>query len=467
MFYSTQNIVSIYTIILFISYFMYSTFAWTPQSWKDKTCSQLPKYKNIQKLQQVESILASKPPLVISPEIDNLRKELCEIEQGQRFLFMGGDCAETFREHSTQTIINNYQLFILSSIVLMTQTNKKITKIARAAGQFSKPRSKDFEQINGVNVPSYKGDMINREHIQFREPDPYLMIRAYHQSTETINLIRALSYSHKYSNINIQNWKTELMSNIYQMNYLNDVLNELEKSIHLISCLELEDSVNMNNAQLYTGHEGLLLHYEQALTRQDRFTNNYYDCSSHFVWIGERTRQINQGHVEFFRGIRNPIGIKISHNIKPWELIELITTLNPTNEHGKICVISRMGPHIKSSLPTLIDMVEKEKLNVIWVCDPMHGNGKIVDGIKTRYYDDIIQEVDCFFDIHYQKGTIPGGIHLEMTSKDVTECLGGKYMVNQQQNKKFLEQNYLSSCDPRLNFFQTFELIEHVSNRLI
>ena len=467
MFYSSQTIVSIYAIVFFVSYFMYSTFAWTPYSWKQKKCSQLPKYKNLQKLDQVETILANKPPLVISPEIDNLRKELCEIEQGNRFLFMGGDCAETFREHSTQMIINNYQLFILSSIVLMAQTNKKITKIARAAGQFSKPRSSDFENINGLDIPSYKGDMINREHNNFREPDPYLMIRAYQQSTETINLIRALSYSYKYSNINIQNWKTEFKSNIYQMNYLNDVLNDLQKSIHLLSCLELQDSIHINHAQLYTGHEGLLLHYEQALTRKDRFTKNYYGCSGHFLWIGERTRQIEQGHVEYFRGIHNPIGIKLSHKIEPWELIDLIVTLNPNNEHGKICLISRMGPHVKEHLPKCIDIVEKNKLNVIWICDPMHGNGKMVDGIKTRYYDDIIEEIDSFFEIHYQRGTIPGGIHLEMTSKNVTECIGGKYMISMEENKKFLQQNYLSSCDPRLNFFQTFELIEHVSNLLV
>ena len=443
-----------------------SGICWTPHSWKNKPSSQLPKYRNFQKLEQVETILSKKPPLVISPEIDNLRKELLEIEQGQRFLFMGGDCAETFREHSSQNIINNYQLFILSTIILMTQTGKKITKIARAAGQFSKPRSDSVEVVNGLQVPVYKGDMINREDKHNRQPDPYLMIRAYQQCSETLNLIRALSSSHKYSNININDWKTDFLSNIYQIDSLNEFLNQLQSSINLLSSAELENSGNINNAQLYTGHEGMLLHYEQAMTRKDRFTDKYYDCSAHFVWIGERTRQLDHGHVEFFRGINNPIGIKISHKIEPWELVDLIITLNPKNEQGKICLISRMGSQIENSLPDLIDIVQQQGLNVVWVCDPMHGNGKIVEGIKTRYYEDILKEVDSFFEIHYQKGTIPGGIHLEMTGNDVTECIGGKYLVKQ-KNKQFLQQNYLSSCDPRLNFFQTVELIEHISKILV
>ena len=456
---------SLYHLIFLVTIFR-TGIAWTPNSWKNKPCSQLPKYHDPHKLHQVETILSNKPPLVISPEIDNLKKELIEIEQGQRFLFMGGDCAETFREHSSQNIINNYQLFILSTIILMTKTGKKITKIARAAGQFSKPRTDNLEDVDGVQIQVYKGDMINREDINLRQPDPYLMIRAYQQCSETLNLIRALSSSHKYSNININNWKTEFLSSIYQIESLNKLTNQLQTSINLLSSAELADSGNINNAQLYTGHEGMLLHYEQALTRKDRFTDNYYDCSAHFIWIGERTRQLDQGHVEFFRGVNNPIGIKISHKIKPRELLDLIMTLNPNNEHGKICLITRMGPYIENSLPYLIDIVQQHKLNVIWICDPMHGNGKVVDGIKTRYFEDILKEINAFFKIHYQKNSIPGGIHLEMTGNNVTECIGGKYIVKQ-KNKQFLQQNYLSSCDPRLNLFQTVELVEHISKIII
>lgn len=438
--------------------------SWNVDSWKSKPSKQIPNYRDKQKLERVENILKNKPPLVISSEIENLKKELIDIEKGERFLFMGGDCAETFREHSSKNIINNYQLFILSTIILMTETGKKITKISRSAGQFSKPRTTDNEIINGVKIPVYKGDMINREDVHLREPDPYLMVRAYQQSSETINLIRALSSSYKYSNININNWKSDFISNIYKTEYINDFLESLTYSINLLSSSELDSSSNINCAQLYTGHEGMLLNYEQTLTRKDRFTGKYYDCSSHFVWIGERTRQLDHAHVEFFRGISNPIGIKISHKIEPWELINLILTLNPKNERGKICIISRMGEHIKNSLPELIDIVEQEKLNVVWICDPMHGNGKIVNGIKTRYYHDIIKEIESFFTIHFEKGTIPGGIHLEMTSNDVTECIGGKYI---KEEKNYLQTNYLSSCDPRLNFFQTIELIQHISKIII
>tara|TARA_B100001142_G_scaffold326374_2_gene381794 strand:- start:4725 stop:6098 length:1374 start_codon:yes stop_codon:yes gene_type:complete len=440
--------------------------AWVPNSWRQKRCAQLPKYRNKNELTKVEEILSRKPPLVISPEIDNLKKELIQVENGERFLFMGGDCAETFREHSSKNIINNYQLFILSTIILMTKTGKKITKIARAAGQFSKPRTNDFEVVNGLEVPAYKGDMINRENIEQREPDPHLMIRAYNQCSETLNLLRALSSSHKYSNINIFNWKTEFQSNIYRMNLLGEILNKIQSSVNVLSSSELDESRSINSAQIYTGHEGMLLNYEESLTRKDRFTDKYYDCSSHFLWIGERTRQLDCGHVEFFRGIHNPIGIKISHKVKPWELVNLIFILNPQNERGKICLITRMGSHIEDYLPELIDIITKYGLNVIWVCDPMHGNGKNVNGIKTRYYNDIKKEVDAFFMIHYDKGTIPGGIHLEMTGNDVTECLGGSYMMDV-QNETFLRKNYLSSCDPRLNFFQTIELIDHISNIIV
>ena len=440
--------------------FLSGSNSWNLNSWKNKPSKQIPNYKDKQKLSQVENILSNKPPLVISSEIENLKKELIDIENGDRFLLMGGDCAETFREHSTKNIINNYQLFILSTIILMTETGKKITKISRCAGQFSKPRSNDFELINGNKLPVYKGDMINREDINLREPDPFLMVRAYQQSVETINLIRAISSSYKFSNININYWKSDLISNIYNTNYINNFLDNFKYNINLLSSSELENSANINCAQLYTGHEGMLLNYEQSLTRKDRFTNNYYDCSSHFVWIGERTRQLDHAHVEFFRGISNPIGIKISHKIQPYELVDIILTLNPQNEKGKICLITRMGEHIENYLPQLINAVERRKLNVIWICDPMHGNGKTINGIKTRLYDDIIKEIDSFFKIHHQKDTIPGGIHLEMTSNNVTECLGGKY-INDDTN--FLQQNYLSACDPRLNFFQTIQLIQHVS----
>ena len=435
--------------------------AWCLQSWRSQNQLQMPDYQNIKRLTEVETLLRNKPPLVISSEIDELKLKIQDVEKGNSFLFMGGDCAETFREHSTQNIINNYQLFMLSSLLLMNNSGKNIVKIARAAGQFSKPRSSEYEYINNTRYYSYKGDMINEEDLTKREPNPELMLKAYSQSAETLNLIRALSSSYKYSNVDINSWKIDFKDDIYKVDPMENLMSNLNNIIKLFKGLEISDNVNINTAKIYTGHEGLLLNYEESMTRLDRFTNKYYDCSSHFVWIGERTRQLDSAHVEFFRGVSNPIGIKISEKISKGELTNLIRAINPDNQSGKIVLITRMGPKLKDNLPELIKEVKNTNRKVTWVCDPMHGNGRVIDGIKTRLLCDIMKEIKDFIDVHEKCGTIAGGVHLEMTSNDVTECIGGKYIVDYTDN--FLDKKYLSSCDPRLNFFQTIELIDEVS----
>tara|TARA_X000000950_G_scaffold85310_1_gene107362 strand:- start:533 stop:1888 length:1356 start_codon:yes stop_codon:yes gene_type:complete len=439
--------------------FIYLVNGWSPGSWRDKPFKQIPVYNDQEKLKHVELKLKNKPPLVISSEIAKLQSEICDVQTGSRFILMGGDCAETFREHSAQNIINNYQLFTLLNILLMNNSGKKIVKIARAAGQFSKPRSMEYESINGNQIYSYKGDMINKESIHERAPDPNLMLQAYSQSAETINLLRALVSCHKFSNININEWKSELKSSIYKLSYFTSFLDNINRYINLLKAVECLDYYNTDYANLYTGHEGLLLNYEEALTRQDRFTKKYYDCSAHFLWIGERTRDINEAHVEFFRGVHNPIGIKVSHKINPNDLVRLIKKLNPENITGRICLITRMGYNISDALPPIIDAVKSSKLIVAWICDPMHGNGKVVNGIKTRDFKDILNETMVFFEIHKKKGTIPGGIHIEMTANDVTECSGGNYIIS---DDNYFQKKYLSSCDPRLNFFQAVELIEEI-----
>ena len=438
-------------------------YTWELSSWRNRVKSQQPVYKDIKKLLRVENILKNKPPLVVSTEIDELKNNLVCVEKGDGFLFMGGDCAETFREHSTQNIINNYQLFILSTIILLNNSGKKIVKIARAAGQFSKPRSSEYEYINNTKFYSYKGDMINEEDLSKRTPNPELMIKAYTQSAETINLIRALSSSYRFSNINVNDWKFDFKTEIYDKKPIEQLLTNLQNTINLLKGMDISNTDNINTAKLYTGHEGMLLNYEEMLTRKDRFSNKYYDCSSHFIWIGERTRHIHEAHVEFFKGISNPIGIKLSSNIDKCDLIQLLNILNPTNESGKIILIIRMGDEIRNKLPELIEIIKLFEKNVIWVCDPMHANGKVTNGIKTRYMDDIIREIDEFFSIHRENGSIPGGIHLEMTANDVTECMGGKYISISNYDDSFLNKKYLTSCDPRLNFFQTVEIVEHVS----
>lgn len=444
--------------LLFLSF----SYGWNIESWKTKPFSQMLKYKNENKLLEVTNKLKEKPPIVLSDEIINLHKELEDVHDGNRFIFMGGDCAETFREHSVSNIIKNYQLFILSTLILMNNSGKKITKIARAAGQFSKPRSSDYENINGLKITSYKGDMINREDVHNRDPDPYLMLDAYQQSVETMNMIRSLSSSYRFSNINIDNWETEFKDDIYKLSTLRKLLRNIKNNINLLKSSGIDNDKNLNNAVLYTGHEGLLLPYEEAFTRLDRFTKKYYDCSAHFLWIGERTRNLNEAHIEFFKGINNPIGIKISDKVDPNELLKLLEILNPDNKKGRICLITRMGNKLKEKLPILIDKITKHKKNVIWICDPMHGNTKTVFSIKTRFVSDIYSELYNFFEIHKKKGTIAGGIHLEMTGNNVTECLGGNY-IEMSNYSNFLDKNYLSACDPRLNLFQTIEIIEKVS----
>jgi 3-deoxy-7-phosphoheptulonate synthase len=288
------------------------------------------------------------------------------------------------------------------------------------------------------------------------------MIKAYQQSIETMNMLRSLSSSYKFSNINVNEWNTDFKNDIYKISSLKKLLNNIENNLNLLKGSGIENNANLNQAILYTGHEGLLLPYEESFTRKDRFTNKYYDCSAHFLWIGERTRNLDEAHVEFFKGIENPIGIKISDKIDGKELIKLIEILNPNNEKGKICLITRMGNKLKYKLPMLIDEVTKNNKNVIWICDPMHGNTKSVFNTKTRYVSDIYEEICNFFKIHNEKGTIPGGIHLEMTGNNVTECLGGSY-IEMSDYENFLDKNYLSACDPRLNLFQTIEIIEKIS----
>ena len=440
------------------------TYSWELSSWRTRNKSQQPMYKDMTKLLRVEDILKNKPPLVVSTEIDELKNNLVGVEKGDSFLFMGGDCAETYREHSTQNIINNYQLFILSTIILLNNSGKKIVKIARAAGQFSKPRSSEYEYVNNTEFYSYKGDMINGEDLSKREPNPELMIKAYTQSVETLNLIRALSSSYRFSNINVNDWKFDFKTEIYNKKPIEQLLTNLQNTINLLKGMDISNTDNMNTAKLYTGHEGMLLNYEEMLTRKDRFSDKYYDCSSHFVWIGERTRDINKAHVEFFKGISNPIGIKLSSNIHKYDLIRLLNILNPINESGKIILIIRMGDKIRNKLPELIEIVKLFGKKVTWVCDPMHANGKVANGVKTRYMYDIVKEIDEFFGIHRECGSIPGGIHLEMTANDVTECIGGKYIFN--YDDTFLNKKYLTSCDPRLNFFQTVEIVEYVSKMI-
>ena len=437
---------------------------WQKNSWRNKSTLQQPKYDNLNELVEVEQVLGNSVPLVIADEITGLKNDLKLVGEGEKFLFMGGDCAETFREHSADNIIKNFQLFMISTILLMNGTGKEVVKIARMAGQFCKPRSKDTETVDGTEYMAYKGDMINLEPLDKRKPNPFLMLRGYNQCVQTMNLLRILKQS-CFSNINISEWETELEDSIYKMSSLSELIDKLKENLRFLDACGINNSnTHLNNVELYTGHEGLLLNYEEALTRKDRYTNNYFDCSAHFLWIGERTRNLDGGHIEFFRGIENPIGVKISDKIDKDELLKMLFILNPDNEMGRVTLITRMGEKINDKLPELIDTIEQNNRKVVWVCDPMHANGITEYGKKTRNLEDVSAEIESFLNIHTLKGTVPGGIHLEMTGKDVTECLGGKYL--EEQSADFLNKNYETSCDPRLNFFQTIEIIEEIIEQL-
>lgn len=443
-------------ILLFILFS--GVVSWTPNSWIHKEIHQIPEYKQ-KNLMKVQNTIRKLPPLIYAGECRNLQKELKEAGEGKRFILTAGDCAESFQDFSVDYIMNQYRIILQMTLILMYGINKPIVKIGRMAGQFAKPRSSLWETKNNQTFPIYQGDIIN--HIDFtlesRKPNPYLMVKAYHQSCQTLNLLRALSNG-GYANVKrIFDWNLEFV----KRSEVNSKYQKLSQNVQ--ECLLFLDSVNMgkidilNQAVFYTGHEALLLPYEESLTRIDSTSNQYYDCSGHFLWIGERTRQWNGSHVEFMRGIHNPIGIKISANYDPEEIIKIISILNPRNELGRISIITRMGTEVDKSLPPLIDLVQKNKMNVVWICDPMHANTKkTINGIKTRFLFDVKKEFECTMRIHQKMNTILAGVHLELTGEDVTECVGSDILT---YNKKsfHLEKNYKSLCDPRLNAAQSLE----------
>ena len=457
-----------YCIILIMYFFKSVNGAfvnkWTKNSWRHKKIHQIPKYSDLDKLEKVENDLNKMVPLVFSGECNNLKETLAKVENGQGFLLMGGDCSESFEEFSVNKIRDSYKLILQMGMILTYGSGLPTLKIGRIAGQFAKPRSEEYEIINGTSQLTYRGDIIND--LLIREPDPTRMLQAYYQSAQTLNIIRAFS-SGGFADINrIHSWNLDFAEKTIEGSNYRQLADKVTSSLNFIKGLGINtNSLDFKQTNFYTSHECLLLNYEEALTRVDSITNKYFDCSAHMVWLGERTRQLDSAHVEFLRGINNPIGIKISHKITVEELLELIVTLNPSNIPGKIVLITRMGAeNIKLYLPNLIRGVQRDSLNVVWCCDPMHANTiKTINGIKTRNFDSIKEEVITFFDVHRKMGTYPGGLHLELTGQNVTECIGGNIdSINEQD----LTERYLSYCDPRLNCMQALELAFIVSDLL-
>ena len=442
---------------------MKNTDNWSPQSWKSKKIYQPIDYQNIEELNKVTQELSKCTPLIFAGEADELKKNIIKASNGEAFILMGGDCAETFREFSVQNVMNTYRVLLQMTLIFMYGMSKPVVKIGRMAGQFAKPRSEIYETINEITLPSYRGDIVNLEPFDkiSREPDPQLMIKGYSQSVQTMNLIRALSQG-GYANIErLKDWNLNFVKdNNSNYNY-EELSNNVKKAINFFKAIGLDKIEETRKADFYTAHESLLLPYESALTRKDSISGNYYDCSSHMIWIGERTRSLDSAHVEFARGIQNPVGIKISEKYNLSELESLIRLLNPNNIIGKIVLITRMGDKINSGLPPLVYMIKRRHLNVAWVSDPMHGNTiKLNNGIKTRYIESIKKEYKFFNDYLKSSNIFPAGIHLEMTGRNITECI----YENMTDNLDDMINNYESSCDPRLSESQCLDLAFYIIN---
>lgn len=434
---------------------------WTPQSWKQYTPYQMPVYPDSIELQKVEQEMKNFSPLVFAGECERLHHLLGKASCRKSFVIMGGDCAETFSEFSPNKVRDDFRLLLKLSLILTYASGLPVIQIARTAGQFGKPRSSNTEEKDGIVLPCYRGDIVND--IAFtedgRRPDPQRMIQAYHQSTQTLNLIRAFIQGGLSDVYRLKDWCLEnhRSHEIYQ-----ELVDQVERCLLFVQSMEGKKSP-LKIDRFFTGHECLLLPYEEAMTRTDSLTQQPVDCSSHFLWLGERTRKLDGAQVEFLRGIQNPIGIKISEKTDIGELIQLLHLLNPNNLPGRITLITRMGKHnLRKFLPFLIQAVEKERRHVLWVCDPMHANTFSINGVKTRSLAHIFQELEVFFDVHQEMGTFPGGIHLELTSKNVTECID-PYRI-QPSN---LGEQYDSFCDPRLNLNQALEIGFWVGQKLM
>lgn len=433
---------------------------WTPDSWRAKPVQQMPQYPDAKALADVEAQLASFPPLVFAGEARNLKKALATVAAGDAFLLQGGDCAESFAEHGANNIRDLFRVFLQMAIVLTYAGASPVVKVGRIAGQFAKPRSAPVEKRDGVELPSYRGDIINDVAFteEARVPDPRRQIEAYRQSAATLNLLRAFAKGGYASVENVHSWMLQSVSDSPQSKAYADLADRVSGALDFMRACGLTFAVDssLGTTDFYTSHEALLLGYEQAMTRVDSTTGDWYATSGHMLWIGDRTRQLDHAHVEYFRGIKNPIGLKCGPSLKTDELLKLIDILNPENEPGRLTLIGRFGHEkIGEHLPAMVRAVKREGRTVVWSCDPMHGNTITSNsGYKTRPFDRILSEVRSFFAVHAAEGTHAGGVHLEMTGQNVTECLGGARAITDED----LNNRYHTACDPRLNAEQSIDM---------
>ncbi len=432
---------------------------WSPNSWRNKPILQVPAYPDAAALAEVEARMATYPPLVFAGEARKLKKQLAAVAEGNGFLLQGGDCAESFAEHGADNIRDFFRAFLQMAVVLTYAGSQPVVKVGRIAGQFAKPRSSDNETKGDVALPSYRGDIING--IEFEEssriPDPARQEMVYRQSAATLNLLRAFAQGGFANLDNVHKWMLGFLSDSPQAERYQELANRISETVDFMRAIGItgESTHALRETDFYTSHEGLLLGYEEALTRVDSTSGDWYATSGHMIWIGDRTRQPDHAHVEYCRGIKNPLGLKCGPSLSPDGLLELIDILNPENEPGRLTLIARFGADkVGDYLPKLIRAVEKEGRKVVWSCDPMHGNTVTAAGYKTRPFDRILKEVQTFFEVHRAEGSHPGGLHVEMTGKNVTECTGGARAIRDEE----LQDRYHTHCDPRLNADQALEL---------
>ena len=441
---------------------------WKPNSWRNYPVVQMPTYPDESKVNSVEAKLSFKPPLVFAGEVQALKKSLALAEKGNAFILQGGDCAESFSQFSANGIRDTFKVLLQMAVILTYGSSIPIIKIGRIAGQFAKPRSSDVEIIDGIELPSYRGDMINDMEFNktARQPDPQRLINGYEQSAATLNLIRAFAQGGMANLEKVHEWTLGFLNDTPETDKYREIANRISESLNFMKACGLTSSSvpQLRETDFFTSHEALLLNYEEALTREDTITaeKGWYATSAHLLWVGDRTRQFDHGHIEYLSGIQNPVGIKCGPSLEKDDLIRLLDKVNPNNESGKVVLICRMGSEkVNEHLPKLIKNIKANGKNVTWCCDPMHGNTiKASNGYKTRRVAEILNEVNNFFLVHKSEGTLPGGVHFEMTGSNVTECLGGANEVKESD----LGSRYHTHCDPRLNGSQSLELAFLVSD---
>ena len=441
---------------------------WSPDSWRSKPIVQVPDYPNAAALADVEGRLATFPPLVFAGEARQLTKVLGEVAEGRSFLLQGGDCAESFLEHRADNIRDFFRVFLQMAVVLTYAGGSPVVKVGRIAGQFAKPRSSPTEKKDGAELPSYRGDIVNGAEFtpEARTPDPQRQLEAYRQSAATLNLIRAFAQGGYADLERVHQWTLGFIKDSPQGRRFEELAGRISETLEFMrACgITADNTPQLRTTSVYTSHEALLLGYEQAMTRLDSTSGDYYATSGHMIWIGDRPRQLDHAHVEYFRGIKNPIGVKCGPSLEPDNLLRLIDALNPNDVAGRLTLICRFGSDkVEAHLPKLIRAVQKAGRKVVWSCDPMHGNTiSAASGYKTRPFERILKEVDTFFAVHRAEGTHAGGLHVEMTGQNVTECTGGAMAISDAD----LSDRYHTHCDPRLNADQSLELAFLVAERL-